>query len=85
MNFKGNYKVKDCLRDNGFVCYALNISSEAGTEWESLLKEYSNSALADEAKKAKEILTGECMTHTLEPEECEKLKRSILASLHLAY
>jgi hypothetical protein len=79
VNSKINYKVEDFLRDDEFICCALNISSEAYTKWESLLKKYSGST--NEAEKAKAILTGESMMYTLEPEESDKLKRSIFASL----
>lgn len=79
MNSKINYKVEDFLRDDEFICYALNISSEAYMKWESLLKEYSD--LANEAEKAKAILTGEDMEYTLDPEENDLLKRDIFASL----
>ncbi|NDV82014.1 hypothetical protein [Bacteroides sp. 51] len=78
MNSKINYKVEDFLRDDEFICYALNISSEAYMKWEGLLKEYS--MLANEAEKAKAILTGEDMVYTLEPQEKEELKARILES-----
>lgn len=79
MNSKINYKVEDFLRDDEFICYALNIPSETNMKWEGLLREYS--ALADESKKAKAILTGEDMAYTFAPEESDKLKRRIFASL----
>lgn len=79
MNSKINYKVEDFLRDDEFICYALNISSEADMKWESLLKEYS--ILAKEAEQAKAILTGGDMTYTLGPEESNKLKARIFDSI----
>jgi hypothetical protein len=79
VNYKINNKVEDFLRDDGFICYALNSSSEADPERESLLRNCF--AQANEAEKAKAILTGEDMTYALEPEECEKLKRKIMATI----
>ena len=79
MNSKVNYKVEDFLRDDEFICYALNISSEANMKWESLLKEYS--ILANEAEKAKTILTGKVMEYTLSQDESDGLKRRIFSSI----
>lgn len=79
VNSKINYKVEDFLRDDEFICYALNISSEAYMKWESLLKEYS--VLAAEAEQAKRILTGEDMEFQLEQGESEELKNRILSSI----
>ena len=79
MNFKINYKVEDFLRDDEFICCALNTSSEAYMKWERLLKRYSGSA--NETEKAKAILTGEDMMYTLDPEESDRLKGRIFASL----
>ena len=81
MNSKINYKVEDFLRDDEFICYALNISSEAYMKWESLLKEYST--LADEAEKARAILTGEDMEYTLSQEESNELKEQIFSSISI--
>ena len=75
MNSKINYKVEDFLRDDEFICYALNISSEADMKWEGLLKECSS--LAKEAELAKAILRGEDMTYTLSPEENSELKSRV--------
>lgn len=79
MNSEINYKVEDFLRDDEFICYALNISSGAYIKWESLLKEYSE--LTDEAEKAKAILTGEDMAYALSSEENEELKTRILKNV----
>lgn len=79
VNSKINYKVEDFLRDDEFICYALNISSEAYMKWEGLLKEYS--VLADEAEQARRILTGEDMEFRLEEEETEALKKRILSTI----
>lgn len=79
MNSKINYKVEDFLRDDEFICYALNISSEAYTKWESFLREYS--ILVSEAEKAKAILTGEDIEYTLSQKENDELKRQIMSSV----
>jgi hypothetical protein len=81
VNSKINYKVEDFLRDDEFICYALNIPSEAYLKWESLLRECS--ALTNKTEKAKAILTGEDMVYTIEPEESNELKKSIFASLSI--
>ena len=82
MNSKINYKVEDFLRDDEFICYALNISSEAYMKWDGLLKEYST--LANEAGKAIAILTGEDMEYTLSQEESEELKKQIFSSISIS-
>lgn len=79
MNSKVNYKVEDFLRDDEFICYALNISSEADMKWESLLKEYS--ILAKEAEQAKAILLGEDIKYTLSQDESDELKQRIFSSI----
>ena len=81
MNSKVNYKVEDFLRDDEFICYALNVSSEAYMKWEGLLKEYSN--LVKEAEQAKAILTGEDTTYTMDSAENNELKKRLFASLSI--
>ncbi|NDV64032.1 hypothetical protein [Bacteroides sp. 224] len=82
MNYRVNYRVEDLLKDNEFICYALNIPSEAASQWENLLKEYS--ALAKEAEIAKAILLGEDETYMLPTEENEELKKRLFQTLEIA-
>lgn len=79
MNSKINYKVEDFLRDDEFICYVLNVSSEVGMIREDLLKKYS--ALTNEAEKARSILTGEDMEYSLSKRESGELLSRIFSSV----
>lgn len=79
VNSKLEYKVEDFLRDDKFVSYALNISSEARTDRESLPEEYDKPT--GNAALAMAILNGEDTTYCLTSRESEDLKQRILNTI----
>lgn len=79
MNLRVEYKVEDFLKDESFICYILDVSSEAASEWENLLREYPE--LARKAAQAKAILTGEDTTYQLSCDEIVLWKQQLMDSI----
>lgn len=81
MDSRINYRVEDFLQDDGFINYALDISSESSFEWEAFFKKYSK--LVKSAEEAKSILIGKKLLYVLSPSEKEIIKKRIWESMQL--
>lgn len=79
MNSRLDYKVEDLLKDDTFICYILDVSSETDSNWSCFLKNHPE--LAKKAQEAKSVLLGCEPEYRLPADELEQLKRRIFDSV----